>query len=294
MIPSEPVLSVCMLTYNQERYIAQAVESVLMQQTTFPFEIVIGEDCSTDGTLAVLLKLTSRHPDRIRLLRRDRNLGMMANSAQTLAECRGHYLALLEGDDYWTDAHKLQKQIDALIAHPDWTICFHSVRCIQEDGSRPDFVFPRSSPGEVLTVEDILRRNFIQTCSVVYRRVIRELPAWMSRLQLGDWPLHILHADQGNIGYLPQQMAVYRIHRESNWSSQNDLSRYRAVLEMLTAVDEHFEGRYRRQIESARAELISDLLSLRNSLDYRLGNKLLLPIRKVIDGFNWLRKDVAP
>ena len=200
----EVELSVCVITYNQARYIAQAVESALMQQTDFPLEIVVGEDCSTDETRAILLDLQARHPSRLRLLLGDRNIGMMANLEKTFTECRGRYIAILEGDDYWTDPHKLQKQFEALEAHADWTVCFHSVRCMHEDGGQPDFVFPRTSPGEVLAIDDILRRNFIQTCSVVYRRVISELPAWLSTLKLGDWPLHILHAEHGKIGFLPR------------------------------------------------------------------------------------------
>jgi glycosyltransferase involved in cell wall biosynthesis len=289
----EVKLSVCVITYNQARYIAQAIDSALLQQVDFALEIVVGEDCSTDQTRAILQDLQARHPARIRLLLQDRNVGMMANFEAVFADCRGQYIAMLEGDDYWTDPHKLQKQVDALDAHSDWTVCFHRVRCVHEDGSQPDFVFPRTPPGEVLSIDDILRRNFIQTCSVVYRRVIDELPAWLTVLKLGDWPLHILHADRGKIGFLPEQMAVYRIHRDSNWSSQDNISRYRSVLEMLTAVDEHFAGRYRPQVEAARLELISDLLTLRSSADYRLGSTLLAPVRQGLAAIHWLRRRVG-
>ena len=109
-----PLVSIIMITYNHERFIAQAIEGVLMQETGFPFELVIGEDCSTDGTRAVCEKYAREHPDRIRLLPAERNLGMNLNARRTLRACRGKYIANCEGDDLWTDAGKLQRQAEYL------------------------------------------------------------------------------------------------------------------------------------------------------------------------------------
>ncbi|HMP08564.1 MAG TPA: glycosyltransferase, partial [Lacipirellulaceae bacterium] len=110
----EVKVSVCMVTYNHERYIAQAVESALAQQTTFPVEIVIGEDCSTDGTRAILAGLAERHPGIVRLRLADANQGAKRNFVGTFAACRGEYVTILEGDDYFTNPAKLQLQADAL------------------------------------------------------------------------------------------------------------------------------------------------------------------------------------
>src|SRR5580700_2569655 len=107
-------LSVAMITYNQERFIRQAIESVLAQKVNFDFEIVIGEDCSTDGTRAVVMDFHRRHPERIVPILRPRNIGPMRNIESTLAACRGQYLSIPEGDDYWTSADKIQKQVDFL------------------------------------------------------------------------------------------------------------------------------------------------------------------------------------
>src|SRR6476619_5802800 len=119
-----------MTTYNHERYIAQAVESALSQRATFPIEIVIGEDCSTDRTPEILRGLAEQHPDTIRLKLGERNIGGKANFLATIGRCRGQYVAMLEGDDYWTCADKLQRQIDALDAHSEWAICFHPCACL--------------------------------------------------------------------------------------------------------------------------------------------------------------------
>src|SRR5256885_17089820 len=107
-------VSVPIVTYNQEKFIAQAVNSVLAQQTSFPFEIVIGEDCSTDGTRGIVQRLVAENPDKIRAICREKNLGMLENHRATYGACRGEYIAFLQGDDYWTDPQKLHKQREFL------------------------------------------------------------------------------------------------------------------------------------------------------------------------------------
>src|SRR6202022_1084614 len=135
-------LSVTMITYNHERFIAQAIESALAQRVEFDYEIVIGEDLSTDNTRAIVLDFARRYPDRILPILRDRNIGAMRNFAQTIAACRGQYLAFLEGDDYWTSPDKLQKQVDFLDAHYECAISCHRVRYLYELGSAECDIFP--------------------------------------------------------------------------------------------------------------------------------------------------------
>lgn len=113
----KPLVSVWMITYNHEKFIAQAIDSVIMQKTNFDYEIVIGEDCSTDRTREIVLEYKAKHPDKFKLLLQEKNVGMMQNFIVTLKTCNGKYIALLEGDDYWTDPLKLQKQVDFLQAN---------------------------------------------------------------------------------------------------------------------------------------------------------------------------------
>ena len=187
-------LSVAMITYNHEQFIAQAIESVLAQKVDFEYEIVVGEDCSTDGTRAIVTDFSRRYPGRIAALLRERNLGGPRNLLGTLAACRGEYLALLEGDDYWTCTNKLQRQVDFLDAHPDWAICCsraqvrneHDISSgalraqsgtifpVRPNGALPDQnvvgllpVTPRAAG--TYTLNDLLYENFIPTCTVVYR-----------------------------------------------------------------------------------------------------------------------------
>src|SRR6267378_159018 len=116
-------LSVVMVTYNHERYIAQALSSVVAQRTNFDFEIIVAEDCSTDGTRAIVMDFARRYPGKILPLLRERNLGMMRNFKEALAASSGSYVALLDGDDYWIREDKLQAQVDFLDSHPDHAVC---------------------------------------------------------------------------------------------------------------------------------------------------------------------------
>ena len=125
---NEPVVSVCMITYNHADFIDQALESVLQQQVDFSFGIVIGDDASTDDTLEIIKRYQSKYPDKIEILQSTKNLGGRINFIRTLQACRGKYIALLEGDDYWNDPLKMQKQVDFLESHPQCALCFTNVR----------------------------------------------------------------------------------------------------------------------------------------------------------------------
>ena len=241
-------LSVMMITYNHERFIAQALESILAQKVNFDYEIVVGEDCSTDRTRDILMDFHRRYPDRIVPLLRDQNLGPMGNTEATLAACRGLYLGFLEGDDYWICEHKLQRQVDFLDAHPDYAICCHRVRILDEMATNRAGVLPHRSPGSY-TLEDLLTGNFIYTCTVVYRRSTRgELPSWFRQIKLADWPLMALAAQSGKIQLMEEVMAVYRVHSEGHWSAHSQAGQLRECIRMLEALDKELGYRYTKTI----------------------------------------------
>jgi glycosyltransferase involved in cell wall biosynthesis len=230
--PADVKVSVCMITYNHEAFIAQAVESVLMQQTDFAVELVIGEDCSTDGTRAIVCDFGERYPARIRLRLPERNQGMQANGLATLKECRGQYIALLDGDDYWTDPNKLQKQVDFLEGHPEYPFCFHPVFLREENtGQERKHYYSALGCGalgirDYYTLDDLLEySNFIPTDSVVFRnRVFEELPDWFYQAPFGDFPLHILNICSSGLehfGFIDEHMAVYRLHSGGVYSGNS-------------------------------------------------------------------------
>jgi len=244
-------VSVAMITYNHERFIAQAIESVLMQEASFEYELVIGEDCSTDRTREIVLDYQKRFPSRIRTLIRDRNVGAHENLAQTLAACLGEYIALLEGDDYWTAAGKLQKQVEFLDSDPGCSICFHPVRWLYDEGQsrtngRPEHnsVWP-THYRKYSTIEDLMSDMFIQTASVMFRNgLINEYPEWFHKLKMADWPLYVLLAAQGKIGCLNEVMSAYRNHSGGIWFSVEEETRYREVIKMYECLNAHFNKKY--------------------------------------------------
>lgn len=226
-LPAQPMVSVWMITYNHEAFIRQALEGVLMQQTSFPYEIVIGEDKSLDQTREIVQDYQKRHPDKIRLRLARENLYSqgLKPSVGVLHACRGKYIAMCEGDDYWTDPHKLQKQVEFLKAHPECVICFHDVMVVYEDPQRESHRYCSPDQKEISTLEDLLAMHFIPTCSVMYRSgLVVDLPDWYFTLPMGDWPLLVLVTQHGHIGYLSETMAAYRKHQGGLWSGAGAMS----------------------------------------------------------------------
>jgi glycosyltransferase involved in cell wall biosynthesis len=213
------MVSVAMVTYNHAPFIAQAIESVLMQETAFGVELVIGEDCSTDGTREIVQEYHRRYPGRIRLLLRDTNLGPSKNMKGVYAACLGRYTAILEGDDYWTSPAKLQMQVDYLESHPECVLCCHRVRYIYEDKSQEAHGFRDDVRAGVYELGDVILDFFVKTCSIlVPTKYSQNLPAWCSETFIGDWPLVLLAARNGNICLLDEYMADYRVHHGGSWS----------------------------------------------------------------------------
>lgn len=241
-------LSVAMITYNQERYIGQAIESVLAQKVNFDYEIIIGEDCSTDGTREIVMDYQRRYPERIVPILRERNLGPMRNIESVLTACRGQYLTILEGDDYWTSVDKLQKQVDFLDAHPDCGLCCHRVKTLNETGTAEFDVFPPRAAGPY-TIEDLLKGNFVMTCSSVMRRdLMADVPPWLCVVKVGDWARSALVARHGTIELMDDVMAAYRVHSGSMWSSLPPVARLHEGARMLRALDEHLGFQYTNTI----------------------------------------------
>ncbi|MBI4325127.1 MAG: glycosyltransferase [Chloroflexi bacterium] len=248
-VPSNvaPKVSVALITFNHEPHIAQAVESALMQQAHFPYEIIIGDDCSTDRTRAIVVDFQKLHADRIRLLLHEKNLGQIGklNFMHTLAVCRGQYVALLEGDDYWTSPQKLQRQVEFLDGHPECSTCFHNAWTVSDDGVVQTARFCPADQKPFSTLEDLLRHNFTPTCSVMFRRgLIERFPDWFFRVKMTDWPLNILNAQYGLLGYIDATMAAYRLHQGSAWMTRSLLERSFAELEAFQLLDDYFERRY--------------------------------------------------
>jgi glycosyltransferase involved in cell wall biosynthesis len=242
-------VSVSITTYNHAPYIAQAVESVLAQQTTFPFEVIVGDDCSTDDTRDVLRELQAREPHRLRLLLPEHNLGGGGKRmfAHTLDAARGEYIAAFDGDDYWTSPHKLQRQVDFLDAHPACSMCFHNATEVVEGEWRGARLQNDPPPPTFTGMPDVLQRCYIAACTPLFRReVIVPLPAWYFDVPMGDWPLYVMAAERGSIGYIDEVMGARRVHAGGMWSGMDRVRQFEWLLEFYVHVNRATGGRYDR------------------------------------------------
>ena len=220
---ANPLVSILCVTYNHKDYIAQALDSFLMQKTNFKFQVIVGDDCSTDGTTEILKEYAKKYPDIIKPIFREKNIGATKNSLEVYSNAKTPYVAICEGDDYWIDEYKLQKQVDFLETHPDYSICFHPVKVVYEgfDFEKTDEIYPTQKMIKSgTTFELLLKTNFIQTTSVVYRWMFNQTNTRQYFLDIspGDWFISLLHAKEGKIKMLPEIMAVYRRHSQGVWS----------------------------------------------------------------------------
>jgi glycosyltransferase involved in cell wall biosynthesis len=219
----EPKVSVCMITYAQEAYVAEAIESVLAQDVDFAVELVIGEDCSPDRTGDIVESYAHKYPGTIRLFRRDRNIGMMRNLIRTLGDCRGTYIAFLEGDDYWCDRQKLKKQVKILDHDPSLSMVFTSMWMLK-DGTKTLANWAHDKRSRY-TLDDLLRGSLGYTLTFMYRRIYCDgYPAWVIRAKMGDWTLHTLQALHGDAWYFNEPTAVYRVHGGGVWSGKSRIA----------------------------------------------------------------------
>ncbi|MCK5655503.1 MAG: glycosyltransferase [Candidatus Aureabacteria bacterium] len=203
------MVSVCMITCNHAKFIEEAINGVLSQKTKFDIELVIGEDCSSDNTRDIVHTYAEKYPFLIRVFTSEKNVGVINNFTRTLKVCTGKYIALCEGDDYWSDPYKLQKQVDFLEANPEFSLCFHKVKILKEDGNLVND-FRTKAPKRVTTLKDLARRgNYIHTPSVVLRNDF-QIPGWFLNCPIGDYPLYFLAVRDKKIKYMPTVMAVYR------------------------------------------------------------------------------------
>lgn len=252
-----PRVSILMLTYNHAKLIEQAIEGVLSQKTTFAFKLLLCDDCSTDGTREICMRYAKSHPAHIVLQLPERNRGAQPNAIQIYNSSHGEFVAVCEGDDYWTHPEKLQRQVEAMDAHPNWSGCFHKTRvCYDDPAARDSFLPDFESPREV-GLEQIAAENCIATCSVMYRRkLVPKLPDLFSALALCDWPLNILYASHGPFGYLSEEMAVYRRHSGGSWSTLKQAVRLDHTLRALFAVESATDEPIRSKIIQGRREFL--------------------------------------
>ncbi|MFH0854063.1 MAG: glycosyltransferase [bacterium] len=258
----------CIITYNHESYIKNCLEGALAQKVNFSYEIIISEDCSTDKTREILKEYANKYPDKIKLYLNEKNLGLTGNWIQSLKLCNhSEYIAICEGDDYWTDINKLQKQIDFLDNHPDFALSSHNADVIQEINKKNEIIreYCDKNHPEIMDLSYILEYGSgCPTHSLVIKnKTIRNLPDWFSKMHACDWTLQAIAASGGKMKYYKEKMGVYRKHKKgANFSSkinaqakgESDFalpSKY--TLEMISALNKHYNYKYEKELRKQSA-----------------------------------------
>ncbi|MBV6485345.1 MAG: hypothetical protein KFKLKKLM_01906 [Flavobacteriales bacterium] len=291
-ITAPPLLSVCIQSFNHVKFIKECLDGILMQQTNFDLEILLGEDASTDGTREICIEYAQKNPTKIRLFLHHRQNNISINGSPTgrfnflynLYSAKGKYIALCEGDDYWTDPYKLQKQVDFLEANPDFNICFTKANVLKNNELELHTI-PDISADGVYLYDDLLEHyNFITTASVLFRKNFNDIPSWIYQLPYGDMGLYCLVSKNAKIKCLPEISSVYRIHDKGMWSGidelkkvENQLKFYQVIFNQLTS----HQNQIVRNKQKALITKISYQLHKKNRLlrvlkRIKLGNKYKL------------------
>lgn len=252
---NDPAVSVLVITYNHEKYIRQALDGVLMQKTDFAFEVVIADDCSQDSTPEILRGYQSRHPE-LRILPSERNVGITRNYKRGLDACRGEYIAVLEGDDFWISPRKLELLHAFLQQHPECPFCFHRVIRLEE-GSDESAVHPKFPPGAQpgpLTAGRLAGENFIgNVSSCMYRHnAVAGLEPGLWNMEVREWLFNIVVAQQGPIGYVPEILSVYRAHPGGVWSRQTAAEQKTELLKLIDVYNEYLGFKFDAEFEHYR------------------------------------------
>jgi glycosyltransferase involved in cell wall biosynthesis len=234
-----------MCVYNHERYIAQALEGVVCQHTDFKYRVFVGDDFSTDGTRRIISFYAEKYPDKVFPVFHALNIGAHQNSKILYSKCKSKYVAMLDGDDCWTDPDKLQLQVNFLEANLNFVGCFHNTEeRYEDDTDAASFLYCSYPKARKISFGDLTYSNVIPTCSVLFRNGYFSLvPQWITTLIMGDWPLHLLNAQFGDFWYIPKIMGVHRLHKKSSWMLQDPEANKKYTLEAYDVMIKEFSGK---------------------------------------------------
>lgn len=261
----EPLMvSIRCLVYNHEPYLRQCLDGFVMQKTTFRFEAIVHDDVSTDGSAAIIREYAEKYPDIIKPIfetenqysKRDGSLRRVMD-----AHTRGKYTAFCEGDDYWTDPLKLQKQVDYMEKHPDCSLCFHANYNVK--GERQTMVRQYDRNMDDCPTGDLIRGGggFMATNSMMYHSDFwkQELPEWAKNLPIGDLPLMLRLAESGKVAYLDEVMSAYRICVPGSWTARSKTFGYqtrliRTMNRMWKGYDQWSQYRHHKDVMKMRRD----------------------------------------
>lgn len=273
------LVSINCITYNHEHYITDALEGFFMQKTDFDFEIIIGEDCSTDNTNKIIEKYMKKYPHKIHLITSEKNVGWRKNAKKVLDHSKGKYIALCEGDDYWTDPYKLQKQVDYMESHPECSFCFHAAKVVNVDKKLTKINLRPYKESGIAITEEIIRGGgeFCPTPSLFFvKKFVDNPPFFYNSAHVGDYPLQMWLASQGSVYYIDEFMAAYRTGVEGSWTNlihsgpnitEKAINVKRADIQLLEEFNQFTNEKYAHVIEETKLKKEFQILLLQNSIE---------------------------
>ncbi|MBP9051846.1 MAG: glycosyltransferase [Ilumatobacteraceae bacterium] len=273
---TDPVVTVLIMTFDHERYINQALESVLTQETEFPYDVIVIDDCSTDGTAEALHRLAERFPGRFTVRRPPANRNDLHDFGVALDDCPSPYVAMLDGDDYWTSTTKLARQVALLELHPEYALSCHAVHPINADGTPSTTQYEHRRPR--YERDDLWSACFIHAGSVVFRRsAFDRLPAWYFESTFGDWELFLLVTARGDVHFLDERLSAYRIHEGGMWSGLGS----RRQADQIHDFYRHQQRAWGREFRTNRSAMLSRSVTL--AFRYGEADARLLAWRWLLD-----------
>lgn len=264
------MVSVSCITFNHGGYLRQALDSFLMQEADFGFEILIHDDASTDDTIDIIKEYQSRYPDIIRPVFEEENQYSKGISnisgVFNFPRARGRYIAMCEGDDFWTDKHKLKRQVDIMESHSEVSLCCHAANIVSEDGAfrTESSIRPFSETGIIDSADFIAKRTNIPTASMLFRtEYAKRLPEWYYNCPVGDIPLQLFMLQNGSAYYIDEPMSAYRMGRAGSWGDMMDNAsdaeklkakweaHYEAMRRLYEAFDSDTDRKWHEAVDTA-------------------------------------------
>lgn len=260
------MVSICCLAYNHENYIKDALDSFLMQNTEFRYEILIHDDASTDRTADIIREYEKKYPDIVKPIYQTENQyskGKKITIDIQFPRVQGKYIAMCEGDDYWTDVNKLQRQVEYMENHPECSLCVHSSEIVDVNKNILEKHIPYSKEC-TLNTEEVIQQNgdLFSTNTMLFRaQYVENLPSFYMNAHVGDYPLTIYLSLCGQIYYTPKMMSAYRKGVPGSWSENEKINMQQSkinvekLIELYNSLDEYTQGKYRNIIEPKVREL---------------------------------------
>ena len=259
---TRPEVSIFCMVYNHEFFLSECLDGFIMQKCSFDFEIVVGEDCSTDSSRNIILEFARKYPGKFKLILHEKNVGPFANQLHVYKNCLGKYIAMCEVDDYWSDPLKLQKQVDFLESNPEYSYCFHDSIILNQITGTSQLRVGQRKIDEIVDLKSLISENNIATASIVFRNCIdwSNLPRWFLKTPKGDYALVVLLAEKGLGKYITDSMSVYRVHEGGVWSGSKNWDYYtKANIEFFSDLKFYFSD-----------PLIKDVIETKLNKEYRI------------------------